>query len=80
MKQWQTLEGDESSIDFGTGHFGLAISVWPFRSEPFRSEPFRGIPLKIFGIAYLAHEMSQVRFTKDLIQNSIKPNVIQLCA
>jgi len=51
------------------------ISVWSFRSEP-----FRGIPLKKFGIAYLAHEMSQVRFTKDLIQNSIKPNVIQLCA
>ena len=36
-----------------SGRFGLAVSVWPIRSEPFRSEPFRsgrfGLAVSVMG-------------------------------
>jgi len=44
---------DYSVWPFRSGRFGLAVSVWPFRSEPFRSEPFRSRDISVTTFLYI---------------------------
>ena len=63
---------DYSVRPIRSGRFGLADSVWPFRSEPFRSEQFRSEPFRSgrFGLAVLVtrHFGRDISVHKELMK------------